>query len=105
MNDEERRLELQSILATIKGVRRAYFQPPSDHNMVYPCIRYSYIGDEHIRADDKRYMYRRQYTLVLITKDPTTDIPSRLLDTFEHITFDRSYSAENLNHYVFTLYY
>ena len=105
MTDEDRRLELQSILATMRGVSRAYFKPPSDDVMVYPCIRYSYTGDEHIRADDRRYIYRREYTLIFITPDPTSDVPTRLLDTFDHITFDRSYTAKNLNHYVFTLYY
>lgn len=104
-NSEQRRLRLQSILENLPGVVEAWFQPPADHKMTYPAIRYSLSGDSALRADDRRYVGTYRYTLTLIDPDPTSEIKDILLDTFEMISLDRTYTKDNLNHWVYTLYF
>ena len=72
---ETNRLELHELLVTILGNRNVYFQPPSSIKMKYPAIVYS-----RSKIDDK---------------NANNDV----------CKFDRSFSSDNLNHNVFTLYY
>lgn len=104
-NSESRRIKLQSILENLPGVVEAWFQPPADHKMIYPAIRYSLDGDNAFRADDRRYVGVPRYSLILIDPNPTSAIKDILLDTFEMISLDRTYTKDNLNHWVFTLYF
>lgn len=82
-----------------------YFQPPSTVQMDYPCIRY--IRDDiHTKyADDIRYFNKDRYTLIVIDPNPDSQIPDLLLSNFPMIGFDRQYSADNLNHFVLSLYF
>lgn len=105
MTSKERRIELHQLLSHIPGVKKAYFQPPASIKMVYPCIRYSREGMEDFNADDLKYVGFRRYQLVAIDADPDTDIPDELYKKFNQIRLDRTYTANNLNHYVFTLYF
>lgn len=105
MNNKERRIQLGQLLASIPGVERAYFQAPSNTRMKYPCIRYSIDASEDFHADDSNYVVARRYQVVVIDKDPDTEIPWTLLKMFNQCSLDRTYTADNLNHYVFTLYY
>lgn len=102
---EKRRLELQSILETFPNVTKAWFQPPSNFKMKYPCFKYSYSGHRNLKADNKHYVGFRKYTITYIDPDPTTPIEEFMFDRFEMISMDRTYTADNLNHWVFTLYY
>lgn len=105
MNSEDRRLELQTKLEEILGSSRVYFQPPASYKMKYPCFRYSWSGTRSSRANNLNYQNTRQYQVIYIDPNPTSEIPTRLLREFEMINHDRSYTADNLNHYVFTLYF
>lgn len=105
MNSEDRRLELQIKLEEILGSDRVYFQPPANYKMKYPCFRYSWAGTRSSRANNLNYRNTRQYQVIYIDPDPTSEIPMQLLREFEMINHDRSYTADNLNHYVFTLYF
>lgn len=105
MNSEARREELHSKFWEIPGLAGVYFQPPSEHRMKYPCIRYSYSDNDDLHADDRIYKTMRAYEVIVIDPDPTTEIPDALRENFQYISLDRTYTAENLNHYVFTLYY
>ena len=73
--------------------------------MQYDAIRYSLGGKDLKRANDKIYLNTNQYDGVVICRDPDTTIPDRLLSNFEMCSFGRPYTADNLNHYPFTLYY
>lgn len=99
------RLELHEELCEALGSRNVYFQPPESVKMQYDAIRYSLAGKNLKRANDKIYLNTNQYDGVVITRDPDTTIPDRLLSNFEMCSFGRPYTADNLNHYPFTLYY
>lgn len=99
------REKLSQILNGIEGVKKAYFQPPASVQMVYPCIRYSKSPPATKHADNVRYFGRDRYNLIVIDKDPDSEIPQRILDTFEYCSIDRFYTANNLNHTSITLYF
>ena len=99
------RLELQAELEDILGSENVYFQPPGSVKMSYPAIRYKLSGKDLKRANNKIYRKTNEYEGVVIDSDPDTEIPDALLERFEMISFGRPYTADNLNHYPFTLYY
>jgi hypothetical protein len=99
------RLVLHEELCDILGSRNVYFQPPATVKMKYDAIRYALGGKDIKRANNKAYKITNQYEGVVITKDPDTTIPDELIAHFEMCSFGRPYTADNLNHYPFTLYY
>ena len=99
------RLDLQAELENVLGSENVYFQPPGSVKMSYPAIRYNLSEPDLKRANNKIYRKTKAYEGVVIDSDPDTDIPDVLLEHFEMIRFGRPYTADNLNHYPFTLYY
>ena len=99
-----RRLQLQTILELIIDNENVYFQPPESIKLNYPCIIYELSGHKSEFADNKLYLNKKQYTITVIDRDPDSLIPDKLL-SLSLISFDRYYAANNLNHYVFRLYF
>lgn len=96
------RSDLQSLLVGITP--NVYFQPPPTLDMDYPCIVYQRdsILDQH--ADDRPYHSRKRYQVTVIAQDPD----STIVDAVKRLslcTYDRFFTAHNLNHDVFKLYY
>lgn len=104
MTNKEARLALHDILTKILGNGNVYYQPPDGIKMSYPCIRYSLDGEDTFNANDKTFIKKRQYTVMVITKDPDSEIPDRI-DELEYSSFERSYKSDNLYHFVYTIYY
>ena len=48
----DRRLKLQTLLESIKGVSKVYFQPPETVKMSYPCIVYLLDADKGLHANN-----------------------------------------------------
>jgi hypothetical protein len=99
------RLELQSKFEELLGSRNVYFQPPSSISMKYDAIRYKLSGKDLKRANNRIYGSINRYDGVIITKNPDSTLPDRLLDSFEMVSFGSPYTADNLNHFPFTIYY
>ena len=99
------RLELHEELCAALGSRNVYFQPPESVKMNYDAIRYWLSGKSLRRANNKIYNSTNRYDGVVITRDPDTTIPDEILSRFEMCSFGRPYTADNLNHYPFTIYY
>lgn len=93
------------LLVNALGSRYVYFQSPESSRMQYPCIIYK-IDDKWVKhADDKKYIGKNKYTVTLIDFDPdSTEIISKL-EEFEYCEFNRSYASDNLNHFVYTIFY
>lgn len=98
------RLELQAILTEILGSGNVYFQPPPTVKMQYPCIVYK--RDDAITgfADNKPYSYKKRYQVIVIDKNPDSDIPDKV-SKLPLCVFDRFYTADNLNHDVYNLFF
>ena len=99
-----KRLELHEILVDTLGARDVYFQPPSSVQMKYPCIVYSRSRIDTKHANNRLYKYYKAYTVTVIDQDPDSGTLDRVLK-LPHCRFDRHFTADNLNHDVFTIYY
>jgi hypothetical protein len=99
-----RRTELQTIFEELLGSRNVYFQPPEDLKMQYDCIRYSRDKIETDFADNSPYNLHDRYQVIAIYKNPDSDLPHKIA-MLPMCSHDRSYTSNNLNHDVFTLYY
>lgn len=99
------RLILHEELCKVLGSNRCYFQPPESVKLRYPCIIYASVNTDTIYADDSTYAANKLYEVTVIDEDPDSEIPDRILHHFRRIRSDRDYSADNLHHYVFKLYY
>ena len=99
------RLELQSLLEEIAGDGgHVYFQPPANVQMQYPCIVYNRDRAVTQFADDNPYRYTKRYQVTVIDRDPDSEVPDKVayLPTCTHSRF---FTADNLNHDVFNLYF
>lgn len=99
------RLNLHASLVHILGSDNVYFQPPESLKMKYPCIRYSLSGTVSRHADNRIYSSTKRYEVTVIDSDPDSDIHEKILEQFQMCSFDRSYTADNLNHKTLTIYY
>lgn len=103
------RLELHNKLVELNGTTgekesRVYFQPPSSVSMKYPCIRYSKSGIRQFRANNGNYRLVDEYEIIVIDPNPDSELPAAIMLTFPMCSFDRMYTANNLNHFVLKLY-
>lgn len=82
---------------------RAYFQPPSNVSMGYPCIVYELDRIVKKRADNGVYLKTWRYLVKLITKNPDDPMVDALA-SMVHSEFERHYTIDTLNHFVFSIY-
>ena len=98
------RATLTAKFKEILGSDNVYFNPPTSVSMKYPAIRYKLYDFREINANNKKYLIIPEYTVTLITKNP--EDPAILkLEKLGYCTFDRSYIADNLYHYVYRIYH
>jgi hypothetical protein len=99
-----RRLELQQRLEQVLGSSEVYFQPPTNIQLQYPCIIYKRSRMDTNFADNNPYTHTRQYTVTIIARDPDTSLVSAVA-ALPRCTHDTFFTADNLNHDVFSLYF
>lgn len=107
----DRRSEFSDILCEIINIKdpvdgddHIYFQPPASVRMKYPAIRYELKGYDKVYADDGAYRLLPSYEVTLIDKNPESEYVMKILN-LPYCQFDRAYPADNLNHFVFTIYH
>lgn len=98
------RLELQAILTEILQTDQVYFQPPPSVQMKYPCIVYHRDYELTNFADDKPYKHKKRYLVTVIDRNPDSGIPDKISE-LPLCVYDRFYTADNLNHDVFKLFF
>jgi hypothetical protein len=98
------RLEFQTLLEGVLGTSYVYFQPPSNVTMQYDCIVYSLDKPKTEYAGNKPYSYTKRYQVTVISRNPDTPIPDKVAMLPTSI-FSRYFAANNLHHYVFTIYF
>jgi len=96
------RLELHTLLLGM--ATNVYFQPPPTVMMKYPCIVYKRDYNNTEFADDKPYTHRKRYMVTVIDSDPDSEIPAKVAE-LPLCLFDRFYTADNLNHDVYKLFF
>lgn len=106
MAPDPKRLELDTILREILGSVNVYFQPPSNKTMSYPCIVYAHDNAKTEFAGNHPYSRAKRYQLTVIDRNP--DSGMSLSDEIAQLplsNLNRIFTADNLHHYVFNLYY
>ena len=95
---------LQAKLEEILGNKNVYFQPPESLKLNFPAIVYKRSNIRNNFAGDNVYTQSYFYEITVIDKRPDSKI-SRSLSLLPKIKFDRSFTSDNLDHDVFTIYY
>ena len=98
------RTDLQLLLENLLESRNVYFQAPSNLQMSYPCIVYTRDNVKTEYADNRSYSFIKRYLVTVIDKNPDSPIPDKIA-ALPMCSFSRHYTAENLHHDVFTLYF
>jgi hypothetical protein len=96
------RLQLHQLLETF--VDNVYFQPPTNIQLKYPCIIYKRDFADTRFADDKPYNHTKRYMVTVIDPDPDSEIPDKVA-SMPMSLFNRFYTADNLNHDVYNVYF
>jgi hypothetical protein len=96
------RLELQTLLLGM--CPNVYFQPPESINMVYPCFIYHRDWAITRFATNKPYRVEKRYQLTVV--DEEADSPLiELVAALPMCIFDRHYTADDLHHDVYKLFF
>lgn len=98
------RTEFHEILCDVLGSRNVYFQPPESIKMNYPCIVYARSAGDTQFADNHPYIHKVRYEVIVIDKNPDSEIPNKVA-YLPMCLYERHYTADNLNHDVYTIYY
>lgn len=96
------RLNLHSKFEETLDSENVYFQPPESIRMQYPAIVYKLNNIDTLYADDINYRIDKEYIVTLIDPDPDS-IYVDLLKAYPKCKFNRFYTYNNLNHWVFII--
>ena len=98
------RTELQAKLEALLGTKSVHFQPPATVRLRYPCIIYKLDARYELYADNRLYRHLNRYLITIIDRDPDSGIPDQVAG-MEYCSFERFYTADGLNHWIFDLYF
>ncbi len=104
MDPEPKRLQLQALFEALLGTRNVYFQPPSNVQMQYPCVVYQRDSDNAVFADNVPYRQLKRYQVTVIDRNPDSGIPDKVA-SLPLCSYDRFFTADNLNHDVFNIFF
>lgn len=104
MELEQKRLALHEFLCRILGDRNCYYDPPTGFEMEYPAITYTLASPWLVNADNIPYLMELQWTVTVIDENPESRIVSEFFK-MPKCSFDRTITINDLNHFVFSLYF
>lgn len=104
MAPSPKRLELHSLLVGVLGNNNVYFQAPPNTGMQYPCIIYAHDNAKTEFAGNHPYSRAKRYQVTVIDRNPDTLIPDDI-GQLPLSSMNRAFTADNLHHYVFNLYF
>jgi hypothetical protein len=96
------RLDLHNRLLEIAP--HVYFQAPPNTQMQYPCLLYARDASSVDHADNGLYRFAKRYMVTVIDHDPDSTLPDQV-EELPLCAFVRFYTADELNHWVFDLYF
>lgn len=98
------RMDLHKVLHDILGSSNVYYQPPESMKIKYPAIVYFLDNVDFLFADNIKYKRMDRYTIQLITRDPEPNFIDDILE-LNYCNFERSYVTDNLNHFIFEIFW
>ena len=102
----DRRLLLHEVLLAEmpEDDKNAYFQPPANVQMEYPCIVYAHNDEDVEHADNVPYRRVKRWEITVIDPDPDSVIPDKIA-SLPMCRFARAFKVDNLNHTVYNLFF
>lgn len=98
------RLELQAVLEGLQDGLSVYFQPPSNIQMSYPAVVYNRDFLHSSFADNAPYARTNRYQVTVIDKDPDSLVPDKVA-SLPMTNYVRHFTADNLNHDIYYVYF
>ena len=106
------RLELDDILSGIiekyigtdSVSKHLFFQPPESVKLSYPCIIYNLSDVKYVFADNVPYVFSNRYSITVIDRNPDGKLKYEI-SMLPLCSASRFFTSDNLNHYVFDLYF
>lgn len=98
------RLTLQSKFEKLLGTRCVYYNSPESVIMGYPAIRFSKKKIDDRYANNKIYSSMNCYEVTVISTIPDDPVNDKIR-ALPYCSFDRHYTADNLDHDVYTIFY
>lgn len=96
------RLQFHEILEGITA--NVYFQPPTNVQLEYPCIIYHRDFAVTEFADNNPYEHTLRYMVIVIDQNPDSEIPAKVA-SLPMSLFNRFYTADGLNHDVYSVFF
>lgn len=93
---------LEGILTDLGLSKNVYFEPPG--RLSYPCIKYELSAGDTFHANNQPYLFKKKYLITVIDRNPDSLIPDYVA-MLPGCRFDRTFTSDNLHHYVFTIQY
>lgn len=104
MELEKKRLELHEILCDVLQSRNCYYSPPTGFEMAYPCIIYKLGGSNPKYADNIPYFIDLEWDITVVDEDPDSKIANNMMQ-MPKCRFERLFTSDDLNHFVFALWF
>ena len=95
---------MEEEVAHAEAHKRVYFQPPETVKMSYPCIVYTLDSINTRYANNLPYKHKKSYTVTIIDRDPDSIIPDKIGE-LPASSFSRRFTNDNLNHFVYRLWF
>lgn len=96
--------ELRDILLEVLGSEYVYYSPPANVQLHFPCIIFSLEDILHVHANNRVYKRDNRYSLTVIDPNPDSEVVKKV-DELPYCSMSRTYKANNLNYFVFTIYF
>jgi len=81
-----------------------YFQPPSNVVMQFPCIMYVRDSSLSAFAGNSAYLHVKRYQVTVVDRNPDSPLPDQV-EKLPMCRFDRFFASDDLNHWVFNLFF
>lgn len=81
-----------------------YFQPPDNLAIKYPAIVYSYDDVDDKYANNAKYGIIPGYQVIVVDVNPDSEIANQI-NSLPRSSFVREFKKDNLNHYIYRVYY
>lgn len=98
----QKRLKLHNKI--LEHVKNAYYQPPENIKLTYPCVVYNKTTVRRFDANNRPYLQFIGYQLTVIEREPDSDIANSLTENLEYCSYQTFFSKDNLNHTVLMCY-
>jgi hypothetical protein len=98
------RPDFQDLLENLLGSEEVYFQPPKSIRLQYPCIIYTVSDLRSVHADNMPFQTSMGYNVTVVDRNPDSPV-AMAVSAIQSSRFVRNFVSDNLNHFVFNIFF